>query len=159
MSIPGIGDEPSIALPLLAKLGRFYARLMDYQKFAPVKEKATALDTKAPNWKAIQELLIQEAKLRRYQDPLGSALTYRYAILAAGSAKDDRVDLELVLYGMRHAIILAMEIGRYQDVLDIALMELTYLKTTRPDDPFEAIMEFLIETEQSHDQVGQIRSR
>lgn len=154
LSIPGIGDDPSIALPLLAKLGRFYARLLDYQKFAQVLQKAEVLHAKAPNWKAIQELWIQEATIRRYQDPTGTARAYRAAILAAGIAKDGRLDFELLFHGMRHAIILAMEIGRYQDAVDFALLGLTHLKTTDKDDPFEAGMELLIEAGRAMTKLG-----
>ena len=127
---------------------------MDYQKFGQVKEKATALHAKAPNWKAIQELLIQDATLRRYYDPEGTAQVYRQAILAAGSAKDGHVDIELLFSGFRHAIILAMEIGHYQDALDFALIGLTYVKPEGKDDPLEAIMEFLIETSRAMTKLG-----
>ena len=154
LSIPGIGDEPRIALPLFAKLGRFYARLLDYQKFAQVKEKAEALHTKAPNWKAVQELLIQEATMRRYHDPRGTVQAYRRAILAALIAKDGHVDLELFFSGIWHAIILALEIGRYQDAVDFSLIGLTFLKTTRKDDPFDTTMEFLIETSRAMTKLG-----
>ena len=154
LSIPGIGDDPSIALPLFAKLGRFYTRLWDYQKFAHVTEKATTLHAKAPNWKAAQELLIQDATMRRFQDPNGTALAYRNAITAAGQSNNGHIDYELVFHGFRHATMLAMGIGRYQDALDIALMGLTYLKTSRKDDPSEAIMEFLIETSRAMTKLG-----
>ena len=154
LSISGIGDEPSVALPLIAKLGRFYARLLDYQQFAQVREKAEALHAKTPNWKALQEVLIQEATIRRYIDPRGTAQGYRNAILVALAAKDERINLELYFYGLRHAVLLALEIGRYQDALDFALTGLTFLKTTRPDDPFEATMEFLIETSRAMTTLG-----
>ena len=154
LSIPGLGDEPNIALPLLAKLGRFYARLFDYQNFAQAKEKAYALHAKAPNWKALHELLIEEAAMRRYYDPIGTAVAYRDSIRMAGIAKDGRTDFEMTFSGMWHAIILAMEIGRYQDALDFALVGLTVLKTTQEDDPFEATIEFLIETSRAMTKLG-----
>lgn len=154
LSVPGIGDKPSIALPLLAKLGRFYTRLWDFQKFGQVTAKAKALHAKAPDWKAVQELLIQEATIRRYLDPAGAVQAYGSAILAAGMASDGRIDYEMRFSGFRHAILLALEIGRYQDALDIALVQLTFLKTIRKDDPFEAIMEFLVETSRAMTKLG-----
>jgi CHAT domain-containing protein len=154
LSIPGIGDDPSIALPLLAKLGRFYTRLLDYQKFAEVNKRASSLHAKSPDWKAVQDLLIYEATIRTYEDPSGTALAYRQAILAGLNQNDGKLFTQLLFYGLRQATHLAMIVGRYQDALDFSLIGLTYLKTTREEDPFDTTMEFLIETSRAMTKLG-----
>lgn len=146
LTIPGIGDDPQVALPLYAKLGRFYADQLDYQNFKKIREKAEPAHAQSPDWRAIQDLLFQEAAIRRYQDPSGAALAYRQAVLAAMKSRDGRIDLDLYFHGLRQAINLAMEIGRYQDAVDFSLVGLTFLKPTRKDEPFEATIEFLIDT-------------
>jgi CHAT domain-containing protein len=157
VSLPGIVDNPSIALPLYAKLSGFYAAVFDYKNFQEIRSMAESANKKTENWKAIQEILFNEAAIRRFFDPMGAATAYRAAMLTAYRGTDDsRTHKELVFDGFRKAINIAMEVGFYQDAIDFSLTALTVLKTDRDDDPFETVIQLLIDTGRAMTKVGRL---
>jgi CHAT domain-containing protein/tetratricopeptide (TPR) repeat protein len=80
-----------------------------------------------------------------YAEPEGAAEDYRLAIGTAGD------DAGLVFRGLRQAITLAMEIGRYQDAVDFALIGLAVWRTKGPAGE---VMEFLADVAEAMTQLG-----
>lgn len=140
-----VAGDPRLTLPLYARLGRSYQRMRNIERFAATWNRAVQDDRLVSNPAAMQDLALSRARLRMYAEPEGAAEDYRLAIGTAGR------DAGLLFRGLRRAIFLAMEIGRYQDAVDFGLIGLAMWRATSPEGE---VMEFLADVAETMTQLG-----
>ncbi len=146
LAIPKIKEDSKIALPLYATLAEFYERGGNPLRSTQIVIKTLGELRTKPNPRVLQDLLLSQA---RAAGGLGGTETvasgYRAAMVAAGD------NLGLLFRGLGQAIGLAMDIGRYQDAVDFALIGLPIAAYNFPEDD---VMGFLLQAAQASAQLG-----